>query len=138
MPKRRVEQERNPNWRYGSVTITKEMMYFIDQVLDQSASYPAISSDSFNADGTKIPSRRQLLQDSIDLYLYLIFPHLRSDFIQLLEDEEKYTPFDCSVDFIRNYEQLLSENKDLRSKLDKVIQRRVGAHNSSELEVSLS
>ena len=80
MPRRSAE-EVNPNWRYSSVTLPKEFLYYLDQIILQIGQVEGTTTT-----GTFLPSRRSVVQDAVEMYISEIYPELHGDYVEMLKD----------------------------------------------------
>ena len=103
MPKSKTEEEINPSWRYASVTMTKNAIYFLDEIAKEAAKTTPVAPSSFNGRGTKFPSRREIVQDALHLYVRLLFPERLEEYENLLRDDEKLEPLDAHLRWFYNY-----------------------------------
>ena len=104
MPKRKVEEEINPNWRYASVTMTKNTIYFLDELAKDAVKVTPVGSETFNGRGTKFPSRREIVQDALHLYIKLLFPERLKEYEDILKDDEKLEPMDAHIRWFAEYQ----------------------------------
>ncbi len=80
MPRRKSE-EINPDWKYSSVTLPKEFIYYLDQIIMEVAKFEATGGT-----GTFLPSRRAIVQDAVEMYITEIYPDLKEEYIEMLKD----------------------------------------------------
>ena len=120
MPKRRVEvaNEANSQWRYASITMTKDFTYFLDRVIDAVGKVPAQGGETFNASMTKVPSRRLVVQDAMEVYLKCCFHDLVKDYQDMLRSDEKHEVMDAQIRWETEKIKLDSEVRKSKKHLD--------------------
>ena len=80
MPRRRAE-EINKDWRYSSVTLPKDFIFFLDDIIMKVG-----ESESQGSTGTFLPSRRAIVQDAVEMYISELYPDIHDDYVAMLKD----------------------------------------------------
>tara|TARA_X000000950_G_C13906376_1_gene657050 strand:+ start:2858 stop:3598 length:741 start_codon:yes stop_codon:yes gene_type:complete len=131
MPKRRVEDEANSQWRYASITMTKDFTYFLDRVIDAVGKVPAQGGETFNASMTKVPSRRLVVQDAMEVYLKCCFQELVKDYQGMLRSDEKHEVMDAQIRWETEKIKAESEVRQSKKHLDS-LKEEINIFNTSQ------
>lgn len=80
MPRSRAE-EVNKDWRYSSVTLPKDFIYYLDKIIMKVG-----ESESMGSTGTFLPSRRAIVQDAVEMYISELYPEMHESYVEMLKD----------------------------------------------------
>jgi len=80
MPRRRGE-EINKDWKYSSVTLPKDFIYYLDEIIMRVG-----QMETQGTTGTFLPSRRAIVQDAVEMYVSELYPEMHAEYVEMLKD----------------------------------------------------